>query len=63
MLPTSLRALIEVMIARLVRVHGRRLVEHACMYITLARDGLSFAELEHLLSLDDDVLNDVFQYW
>lgn len=33
------------------------------MYIALARDGLSFTELENLLSLDEDVLNDVFQYW
>lgn len=29
----------------------------------LGRNGLSEAELEDLLSLDDDVLNDVYQFW
>eukprot|EP00047_Mylnosiga_fluctuans_P019195 m.80006 g.80006 ORF g.80006 m.80006 type:complete len:2206 (-) comp8022_c1_seq1:60-6677(-) len=62
-LPASVRDLIQVFFGRLMRVHGTKLVQHALMYITLARDGLSFVELEHLLSLDDDVLNDVFQYW
>ena len=62
-LPTSIQAIIESMFVRLMRTHGTKLVQHACMYITLARDGLTFSELENLLSLDDDVLNDVFQYW
>lgn len=62
-LPPTLPGLIGVFMNRLIRVHGQRLVEHACMYIAVARDGVSFSELEDLLSLDDDVLNDVFQYW
>ncbi len=62
-LPSTLRGLIEQMFSRLARVHGKKLLQHACMYIALARDGLSFSELENILSLDDDVLNDVFQYW
>lgn len=28
-----------------------------------ARNGLSESELEDILSCDDDVLNDVYQYW
>mgnify|MGYP001799859110 CR=1 FL=1 len=31
-------------------------------YITASKSGLSEAELEDLLSLDEKVLNDVFQY-
>jgi hypothetical protein len=32
-------------------------------YIFAARNGLSESELEDILSCDDDVLNDVYQYW
>ena len=42
--------------------HGRTLVSHAFGYITAAKSGLSEAELEDLLSLDERVLNDVYQY-
>ncbi|WAQ94112.1 NWD2-like protein, partial [Mya arenaria] len=42
--------------------HGRTLVAHAFGYITAAKSGLSEAELEDLLSLDEKVLNDVYQY-
>ncbi|XP_014665918.1 PREDICTED: uncharacterized protein LOC106807919 [Priapulus caudatus] len=42
--------------------HGKVLVQHALSYITASRSGLSEAELEDLLSLDDEVLNDVYQY-
>ncbi|XP_064648000.1 NACHT and WD repeat domain-containing protein 2-like [Lineus longissimus] len=42
--------------------HGRTLVSHALGYITASKSGISEAELEDLLSLDEKVLNDVYQY-
>lgn len=42
--------------------HGKTLVAHALGYITAAKSGLSESELEDLLSLDEKVLNDVYQY-
>ncbi len=42
--------------------HGKVLVQHALGYLTAAKSGLSEAELEDLLSLDEKVLNDVYQY-
>lgn len=42
--------------------HGKTLVSHALGYITASKSGLSEAELEDMLSLDDKVLNDVYQY-
>ncbi|KAL8615116.1 hypothetical protein ACOMHN_054485 [Nucella lapillus] len=42
--------------------HGKTLVSHALGYITASKDGVSEPELEDLLSLDDKVLNDVYQY-
>ncbi|KAG1650116.1 NACHT and WD repeat domain-containing protein 2 [Nymphon striatum] len=42
--------------------HGKILVTHAISYITAARNGASESELEDLISLDDRVLEDVYQY-
>jgi len=42
--------------------HGGLLVTHALAYITAAKSGLSETELEDLISLDDRVLDDVYQY-
>lgn len=42
--------------------HGKTLVSHALGYITAAKNGLSEPELEDLLSIDEKVLNDVYQY-
>lgn len=42
--------------------HGRILVFHALAYITASKSGLSESELEDLISLDDKVLDDVYQY-
>ena len=44
-------------------MHGRVLVQHALAYITAAKNGLTETELEDILSCDDDVLEDVYQYW
>ncbi|XP_036443049.1 NACHT domain- and WD repeat-containing protein 1 [Colossoma macropomum] len=41
--------------------HGKKLVRHTLGYITLSRFGLSEAELRDILSLDNDVLAEVYQ--
>ena len=45
------------------RRHGKILVCQALAYITASKNGLTEPELEDVLSLDDEVLNDVYQYW
>eukprot|EP00111_Clytia_hemisphaerica_P016128 TCONS_00047711-protein len=47
----------------LERMHGKYLVSHALGLITASKHGLSDAEMDDLLSIDDEVLNDVYQYW
>lgn len=47
---------------RIESQHGKILVSHALAYLTASKSGLSEAELEDLLSLDEKVLNDVYQY-
>ncbi|XP_078077476.1 NACHT domain- and WD repeat-containing protein 1 [Mustelus asterias] len=49
--------------ARLEKKHGKVLVSHALGYIACSRNGLSEAELKEILSLDDEVLGDIYQYW
>ncbi|EDO31117.1 predicted protein, partial [Nematostella vectensis] len=48
---------------RLERKHGKMLFSRALQYVTAARSGLTENELEDILSLDDDVIDDVYQYW
>ena len=43
--------------------HGRLFVAHALGYLTAGKSGLTEAEMEDVLSCDDQVLNDVYQYW
>ena len=43
--------------------YGRTLVQRALGCITAAKSGLTESELEDVLSLDNDVLNEVYQYW
>jgi len=45
------------------RNHGHVFVSHALSYLTVSKNGLSDVEMEDVLSLDDVVLNDVFQHW
>ena len=47
---------------RLEIKHGATFVSHALAYITASKSGLSESEWENVLSLDDTVLEDVFQY-
>ena len=48
---------------RLERLHGHLLISRALGYMTAAKSGLSDAEMDDILSIDDEVLNDVYQYW
>ncbi|KAA0707921.1 NACHT domain- and WD repeat-containing protein 1 [Triplophysa tibetana] len=43
--------------------HGRKLVSHVLSSILLSRHGLSEAELQDILSLDNDVLAEIYKYW
>eukprot|EP00118_Oscarella_pearsei_P010463 m.64383 g.64383 ORF g.64383 m.64383 type:complete len:1662 (+) comp35248_c0_seq9:54-5039(+) len=63
LLPSTVRATILRLFDRLEKMHGRKLVSHSLGYLTAAKDGLSEAELEDILSCDDEVLSDVYQYW
>ncbi|KAL9973170.1 hypothetical protein ACROYT_G019587 [Oculina patagonica] len=62
-LEPTVREIIDDMFNRVERRHGKILVSHALAYITASKNGLTEPELEDLLSLDDEVLNDVYQYW
>ena len=42
--------------------HGWLLTSHALAYITASKSGVSETELEDLISLDDKVLDDIYQY-
>ena len=42
--------------------HGKVFVSHALGYLTASQNGLSPNELLDVLSCDEDVLEDVFQY-
>lgn len=42
---------------------GTAIVKHSLAYLTAARHGMSEAELEHVMSLDDLLLNEVFKLW
>lgn len=43
--------------------HGKKVVSHALSFILLSRHGLSEAELQDVLSLDNDVLAEIYKYW
>eukprot|EP00057_Strongylocentrotus_purpuratus_P015686 XP_011670160.1 PREDICTED: NACHT and WD repeat domain-containing protein 1 isoform X1 [Strongylocentrotus purpuratus] len=62
-LAVTVRAAIWKLFERLERQFGYKLVSHALGYITAARSGLSHAELEDILSIDDEVLDEIYQYW
>ncbi|XP_022102529.1 NACHT domain- and WD repeat-containing protein 1-like [Acanthaster planci] len=62
-LKPGIQDMINLIFGKLEEYHGQMLVSRALAYITLSPTGLTETELEDLLSLDDDVLNDVYQYW
>ncbi|XP_048404343.2 NACHT domain- and WD repeat-containing protein 1 isoform X2 [Stegostoma tigrinum] len=57
------RDAVRLLYSRLEKKHGWVLVSHALGYITCSRNGLSESELKEILSLDDEVLGDIYQYW
>ena len=56
---STVKEIISALFDRLERLH----VSHALGYITASKSGVTEPELEDLLSLDDTVLNDVYQFW
>ncbi|XP_033638665.1 NACHT domain- and WD repeat-containing protein 1-like isoform X1 [Asterias rubens] len=58
-LPGTLKKLVNHIIIRLESTYGEPLVRRTLGYITASQNGLSWSELEDLLSLDDAVMNDV----
>lgn len=62
-LDSNIKDAINSLFARLERLHGKALVSHALGLITTSKHGLTDAEIDEILSIDDDVLNDVYQYW
>ena len=62
-IPSDVVGLIMKLFERLETRYGCKLVHHALAYITAAKNGLSNTELEDILSCDDEVLEDIFEYW
>ena len=53
---------ISLLFQKVEEKHGYLLVAHCLAYVTGARYGLSESEMEDLVSLDDEVLDDLYQY-
>ncbi len=54
---------IRYLFKRLETIHNKILFSRALCYMTACRSGISQNELEDVLSLDDDVLKNVFQHY
>ncbi|CAF4288993.1 unnamed protein product, partial [Rotaria sp. Silwood2] len=61
-LATTISTSINKLLGQIENQYGHILVAHALSYITASKSGLSEAELEDLISLDETVLNDIYQY-
>ena len=59
-LPTTVTAYLEHFFEHLEAEHGKEFVSRSLAYLTASMTGLSDAEMEDVLSLDDLVLNEVF---
>ena len=62
-LEPSIEKIICSLLDRIELSHGQLFVSYTLSYLTASKEGLSDVELEDILSLDDHVLNDVFQHW
>ena len=62
-LAPTIKGIIHDLFDRVETIHGKILVSQALAYVTASKNGLTEPELEDILSLDDVVLNDVYQYW
>ncbi|XP_075340638.1 NACHT domain- and WD repeat-containing protein 1 [Odontesthes bonariensis] len=58
----STQEVMSQLLLRLEEKHGRELVGGALGYIALAREGLLEAELRDVMSLDDDVIREVYTH-
>uniref|UniRef100_A0A1I8HSJ9 NACHT domain-containing protein n=1 Tax=Macrostomum lignano TaxID=282301 RepID=A0A1I8HSJ9_9PLAT len=61
-LEPTVEGAIRLLLSQLGTRYGEVLVRNALSYVTASRTGLSEAEIEDLLSLDDDVLREVFTH-
>jgi hypothetical protein len=57
------RDLVNTIFDQLESKHGTMLVNRALGVITAARQGIGSRNVEDILSCDDEVLNDVYQWW
>lgn len=62
-LKPSVKEIINKLFDNIEKYHGKVFVMHTLSYLTASKNGLSDVELEDVLSLDDLVLNDVFEHW
>ncbi len=53
---------IEFLFKSLEKFHGKLLFARTIIYMTMFKNGISENELEDILSLDDDVLYDIFEF-
>ncbi|XP_056374124.1 NACHT domain- and WD repeat-containing protein 1 [Hyla sarda] len=60
---TNTKEAVNQLYQRLENIHGQVLISHALGYIVASRNGLSEAELKDILSIDNNVLADIYQYW
>ena len=60
---SGVRSLVNLIFDELEATHGKLLIQRMLGLITLAKDGLSEVELEDLLSLQDDLLDSVYEWW
>ncbi|XP_069820529.1 NACHT domain- and WD repeat-containing protein 1 [Dendropsophus ebraccatus] len=63
LIATNTKEAVHQLYQRLENIHGKILISHALGYIVASRNGLSEAELKDILSIDNDVLADIYQYW
>lgn len=59
----DISCLINLIFSNIENIHGRQLVRRVLGLLCAAKDGLSESELDDLISCDDDVLDDVFEWW
>ena len=59
----TVKGVIVTLCERLERLHGKTLVKHALGLLTASKYGLSDAEMDDILSISDEVLDDVYQFW
>eukprot|EP00056_Hartaetosiga_gracilis_P013517 m.224851 g.224851 ORF g.224851 m.224851 type:complete len:1709 (-) comp13855_c2_seq6:592-5718(-) len=61
--PADVKDLMDLVLENIETVHGKEVVRAALTYLTASQRGLSDTEMDDLLSLNDDVLQDVFEWW